>query len=156
METLKFLAVNDAGCQQLCYSRDEFLAMTALDIPAAERGSSVSDKLGPRWPRPPMNHRVSGATQKDGHVVRCRSRVARVQLDGRPARLVAGAGISARVRAERQLRESEDALSRLFEGNPHAGRVMERGNAGNFSREPATTSENMDIRVKSLAGADRH
>jgi len=101
-QTLRFLAVNDAAVRLYGYTREEFLAMTALDID--KEISAVS--------RGVFHHRKKGGEPVDvdgvGHLVSWR---------GRPARLVFISDITERQRTQQALerlnRELEHSHERL-------------------------------------------
>ncbi|MFN7087920.1 MAG: PAS domain S-box protein [Burkholderiales bacterium] len=116
-ETLRFLAVNDATVETYGYSRAEFLAMTALDIRPAEdiaRFRRLVSTLDPKLNQSGIwRHR-----KKDGTVFEAEVVSHGFEFEGRPARLVLAQDISAKVRAEQELRESEQRYRYLFESSP--------------------------------------
>lgn len=122
--TLTFLAVNDTAVRNYGYSREEFLTMTARDIRPPEevpRLERLMPTLGPT-----LN--LSGVwrhRKKDGTVFEVEIISHGFDLNGRPARLVQAQDISVRLRAERELRESEERYRSLFEGNPLPVWVMD-------------------------------
>lgn len=122
--TLTFLAVNDAVVRNYGYSREEFLAMTARDIRPPEevpRLERLMPTLGPT-----LN--LSGVwrhRKKDGTVFEVDVISHGFDFNGRPARLVQAQDVSVRLRAERELRESEERYRGLFEGNPLPVWVMD-------------------------------
>ena len=118
LNTLRFVAVNDAAVAQYGYSRDELLALRATDIrPPEERlrlqmtlhtldemqrdgdGSSVNAGL---W-----RHRRKDGTQFEVEVF-----TVVIAYEGRPARLTTVIDVSARRRAEQALAESQEQLRR--------------------------------------------
>jgi two-component system, cell cycle sensor histidine kinase and response regulator CckA len=126
VETLAFLAVNDAAIRHYGYSREEFLSMSIMDIrppddtpglvPAGERGS-------PRGEVALTQHQ-----RKDGSIVEMEIVSHELELDGRRARLVLATDISERTRVRAALHQSEeqlrnvqrmDAVGRLASGVAH-------------------------------------
>ena len=124
VETLEFLAVNDAAVRHYGYSRAEFLGMTIMDVRPAEEP-----------PGPPIGHQ-SGRPEaaftrhqrKDGAVVDMELVSHELELDGRRARLVLATDISERTRtraalhySQEQLRQAQrlDAVGRLAAGIAH-------------------------------------
>ena len=128
-ETLAFLAVNDAAASHYGYSRDEFLALTIRDIRPAEeipRIEQLVSTLDPKLNQSGVwRHRKKDGTVFDAEIVSHG-----FDFNGRPARLVQAQDISARARAERQSRESEERYRNLFEGNPFPVWVMDEETLG--------------------------
>jgi PAS domain S-box-containing protein len=124
VETLEFLAVNDAAVRHYGYSREEFLGMTIMDIRPAEEP-----------PGPPIGHPSSRPEaaftrhqRKDDSVIDMELVSHELELDGRRARLVLATDISERMRtraalhhAQEQLRQAQrlDAVGRLAAGIAH-------------------------------------
>lgn len=116
-ETLEFLGVNDATLQTYGYSRREFLAMNSRDIRPQEevpRFERLVASLDPKFNQSDSwRHK-----KKDGTLFEVEITSHGFRFEGRPARLVLAQDVSARVRAERQLRESEERYRSLFESSP--------------------------------------
>ncbi len=121
-ETLGFLAVNDAAVRQYGWSRDEFLAMSVLDIRPPEDGPRLAalaaglkdgDWYGPPniWP-----HR-----RKDGSALDAEVSAHALPLDGRPAVLVLAFDVTERRRLEEHLRQAQrlDAVGQMAGGVAH-------------------------------------
>ncbi len=124
VETLEFLAVNDAAVRHYGYSRDEFLRMTIMDVRPAEEPAG-----------PPIGHQTSRPEaaftrheRKDGTVIDMELVSHELELDGRRARLVLATDISERTRtraalhhSQEQLRQAQrlDAVGRLAAGIAH-------------------------------------
>jgi light-regulated signal transduction histidine kinase (bacteriophytochrome) len=120
-DTLRFLEVNDAAVRAYGYSREEFLAMTVRDVRPAEDLEQ---------------HRL-----KDGRLIDVESRTHTLQLAGRPAVLVVALDVTARTRAEQELRGATEALER---------RVAERTaelEAANRDLEAFSYSVSHDLRA---------
>lgn len=116
LETLKFLAVNDSAIDRYGYTREEFLAMTILDIRPPEDVEALSaylssanaglDRAG-EW-----RHR-----KKDGTVITVEITSHRLDFGGRPAEFVLANDITERKRAENALLESEDRYRDLVDNS---------------------------------------
>jgi PAS domain S-box-containing protein len=124
VETLDFLAVNDAAVRFYGYSRAEFLGMSIMDIRPEEEP-----------PGPPIGHQsvrpetaFTRHQRKDGSVADVELVSHELELDGRRARLVLATDISDRTRtraallhSQEQLRQAQrlDAVGRLAAGIAH-------------------------------------
>lgn len=130
LETLRFLAVNEAAVAHYGYSADEFLGMTIKDIRPPEdvpellqRVGRSADGLGRSgiW-----RHRL-----KDGRLIQAEISTYTISIDGRPARLVLATDVTQRLAAEELLRASEANLARAqriaqlgsWELDPASGRL---------------------------------
>jgi PAS domain S-box-containing protein len=114
LETLAFLAVNEAAIDKYGYSRDEFLSMTIADIrppedvPALlENVAHVTEGLdhAGQW-----QHR-----RKDGSLIVVEITSHTLTFAGRPAELVMAHDITARTQAEESLQASEARFRLLAE-----------------------------------------
>ena len=124
VETLEFLAVNDATVRHYGYSRKELLGMTIMDVRPAEE-----------LPGPPIGHQTSRPEaaftrhqRKDGTIIEMELVSHELDLDGRRSRLVQATDISERTRTraalhhtQEQLRQAQrlDAVGRLAAGIAH-------------------------------------
>ncbi|HEX8152580.1 MAG TPA: PAS domain S-box protein, partial [Thermoanaerobaculia bacterium] len=113
IETLQFTAVNDAAVRYYGWSRDEFLRMKILDVRPEEDVPLVlellptlSERRGPV----PFRHK-----KKDGTVIDVEITSFEFTSGGRRSRHVIAQDVTARKRAEVQLRDSEERLRELFE-----------------------------------------
>ena len=109
LETLSFLAVNEAAVRHYGYSREEFLGMTLKDIRPPEDVAALTKTVGElknginysgRW-----RHR-----KKDGRLITVEITSHTLHFAGRRAQLVLANDITERERAEEALRLSEDRL----------------------------------------------
>jgi PAS domain S-box-containing protein len=116
-ETDRFLAVNDAAVRLYGYTREEFLGMTGPDIrPPEDRAAYLEFsrqrearlKTVRRW-----RHR-----KKDGVLIEVEVTVHSFTYQGRFARLALIGDITERLRAERELHESEERYRRVIEMSP--------------------------------------
>lgn len=126
VDTLQFLAVNDAAVHSYGYSAEEFLRMKSTDLLPEEdaarmqgrlvNGSRGVDEVGV-W-----RHR-----KKDGSIVDAQITSHAMYFDGSRARVEIVQDVTERLRTERSLQRSEDRLRRLFEDTP-VGIVVADGN----------------------------
>jgi PAS domain S-box-containing protein len=111
LETLRFLAVNDAAIEHYGYSRAQFLAMTIRDIRPPEDLPRLRDALSLQ----DSDTRRSGLwrhVRHDGSIIRVEVRSHRVDFGGRAARLVLATDVTARLDAEERVRAQLDELVR--------------------------------------------
>jgi PAS domain S-box-containing protein len=116
LETLRFLAVNDAAIRRYGYSRTEFLAMTIMDIRPPEdvplltkyrsAGNSEIEQAG-EW-----RHQ-----KKDGTIINVEITASRLNFAGRAAEFVSANDITERKKAETALRMSEDRYRDLVDNS---------------------------------------
>lgn len=123
LETLSFLAVNDAAVHKYGYSREEFLAMTIKDIRPPEdvpallenmsRGAEGLDAAGV-W-----RHR-----KKDGTVMYVEITSHTLNFAGKRAKLVLGMDVTERKQAEEALKQTTQTLQSLIQASPLAITVV--------------------------------
>ena len=104
--TLQIVDVNQSATDAYGYTRDEFVARTVLDLrPEEERETfrRIVEAAGGRRTTNLVRHR-----RKGGEVIDVEVTGHPVELDGRELRLAVGVDVSARLRNERALRESEE------------------------------------------------
>lgn len=125
LDTLGFLAVNDAAVRHYGYSREEFCAMTVRDILAPEdvprlfetvSRATESIDLSGRW-----KHK-----KKDGAVIDVETTAFTLMFAGRSAALLQANDITRRKRAEEALRDSEQKYRSLFEESRDAILITNR------------------------------
>jgi two-component system, cell cycle sensor histidine kinase and response regulator CckA len=125
VETLEFLAVNDAAVRHYGYSREEFLSMTIMDVRPAEDEPDVP------MATPSARQHDAAFTRhqrKDGTVIDVEIVSQELEMDGRRARLVMLTDITDRARTRAALHHSQeelrhaqrlDAVGRLAGGVAH-------------------------------------
>lgn len=103
IQSLRFLAVNAAAIQRYGYSRDEFLAMTILQLRPSEEAAavqdSVDDQAEPRDSAPIWWHMT-----RDRRRIHARVYSSSIRFNGRDARLVLAEDVSERVAYEADLK----------------------------------------------------
>ena len=116
VETLRFLAVNDAAVRRYGYSRAEFLAMTIMDIRSPEDAKLLADHLAKRQDE--VDHAGQWRhRKKDGSVINVEITASRLSFGGRPAEFVLANDITERLKAETALRISEDRYRDLVDNS---------------------------------------
>ena len=116
--TLCFVEVNQAASRRYGFSRAEFLAMTILEIRPPEDAPALLEFL-----EQPLDRRNARAgtwrhRAKDGGVFEVETTANRLAFEDRDAMLVVAREISARRRAEQELRRAEEAYRALFDDAP--------------------------------------
>ncbi len=117
VETLRFLAVNDAAVRHYGYSRDEFLAMRVLDVREDMEKLVYDLEVAPVGPHDlVVVHRMKDGTTFEAHVTSHP-----LYIGGRAARLVVAQDVTATRRLEAQLRQAQkvEAIGSLAGGVAH-------------------------------------
>ncbi len=116
LETLRFLAVNDAAVRHYGYSRAELLEMTIKDIRPAEDVQLLCDYLAAG--NPELDHAGEWRHQrKDRTIINVEITSNRLNFAGRPAEFVLAHDITERKKAETALRDSEDRYRDLVDNS---------------------------------------
>lgn len=110
LETRRFLAVNNAAVERYGYSRDEFLAMSIMDIRAPADAQALASYLPDYRDRPFGEAGIWRHRYKDGTVIHAQITTHRLVFQGRPARLIMSQDVTARVMADSRLRRAEALL----------------------------------------------
>ncbi len=118
LETLAFLAVNEATVVKYGYSREEFLQMTILDIRPAEEHQRLLENVAA------VTTGLDEAgiwrhLKKDGSVMDAEVTSHTIEFYGRRAEIVLSHDITERIQAERKLRASEQRLRSLLQSESH-------------------------------------
>ncbi|HEX9615579.1 MAG TPA: PAS domain S-box protein, partial [Bacteroidota bacterium] len=107
LQTLSFLAVNNAATEQYGYSGGEFLSMTIKDIRPEEDIPALLQDLSK--PAPAFERgQVWRHRKKNGEIIDVEISSHGLSFDGRPARLVLANNVTERRKAEKALRSSEE------------------------------------------------
>ena len=115
--TLQILAVNEAAVRSYGYSREEFLALSILDVRPPEEHGELRARLADIHARPAENHeRPSRHRTRDGRILDVMVTSCPLDFPDGPARLVTAQDVTERLRLEadraRRLREAEEQADR--------------------------------------------
>ncbi|MBL0927830.1 MAG: PAS domain S-box protein [Phycisphaerales bacterium] len=105
-ETLRFLAVNDAAVRAYGYSREEFLAMTIMDIRSPEEAARLRRELGASGAGPERSGGWRHRT-REGREIEVEVWASDLEYQGRPGRLALAIDVTDRSRTIAALRVSE-------------------------------------------------
>jgi len=111
LETLRILDVNEVACVKYGYTRDEFLAMSILDIRPKEDAAAVMASVR-ETPPDVFNSGVWRHRLRDGTLIDVEVTSHEMIYMGRATRFVCPIDVTERVRAEKKLRRREAALRR--------------------------------------------
>jgi len=117
LETLRFLAVNDAAVYYYGYSREEFLSMTIKNIRPPDEIPWMLDKVKGA----DAGLTYSGQCQhrkKDGTIIDVEITSHQIAFAASHARLVMASDITTRIEVERELRSSEERFFKAFNASP--------------------------------------
>lgn len=126
IETLAFLAVNDAAVEDYGYSRDQFLAMTIRDIRPAEEAPAflatemvTSDK--------PHAAGVWHHRKQNGDIILAAIYASVIQFEGHVAHLSIAIDITDQRKAEETIRASESQLRAIIDNEPECVKTVSAG-----------------------------
>ena len=114
METLVFLAVNDAAVSHYGYSREEFLGMTVMDIRPPDDVPALLAYLS-STPSGLVEAGEWRHRKKDGTIIDVKITASRLHLDGRRVTVASMQDITERKRAEEAMRFSTQQFASAFE-----------------------------------------
>src|SRR6185436_2019065 len=117
LETLEFLAVNEAAVRSYGYSREEFAGMTVKDIQPSEDMPAVADHIR-RIPLRPPNTEQWRHKKKDGTIIDVEVVWQELVYRDRRAMLVLAKDITQRKLARAALRESEARFRMMADTAP--------------------------------------
>lgn len=126
LQSLAFLAVNQAAVEHYGYSREEFLRMTIMDIRPFEDLPALLESVSKTVP----GIETAGAwkhRKKNGTLIDVEITSHDLAWAGHSARLVSVEDITGRKRTEEDLRKSEESYRLLVEQSPDAIVVHRRG-----------------------------
>lgn len=115
-ETLQYLDVNDAAVSASGYSREEFLQMRVVDVVQPGVAPLVAARVQAIRPQS-LERSEARYRLKDGRYVDVESDFRVLEFRGRKVVLSVSQDVTARKRAERALRESEDRYRDLVESS---------------------------------------
>jgi two-component system sensor histidine kinase/response regulator len=152
LETLSFLAVNEAAIHHYGYSRDEFLAMTIRDIRPPEDIPILLDAISQVDGESELMASSWRHCRKDGTIIDVEITSHTLDFSGRRAELVLATDITERKRAEQAVRESEARYKTLFEAATDAIMILdtEGGGAGRIVAANRAAAETTGYTVDEL------
>ena len=115
LQTLAFLAVNDAAVAHYGYSRDEFLAMIITDIRPPEDVPRLLQWIALVEKQDIREAGVWRHRRKDGALIDVEITSHMLEFGGRRAQIVLANDVTERLHAERKLRDSEERYRALTE-----------------------------------------
>jgi PAS domain S-box-containing protein len=151
VDTLGFLAVNDAAVRFYGHSRQEFLEMSIMDLRPPD--DMPGTPHGVDWNPHREGVALSQHQRKDGSTVDVELVSHALELDGRPARLVLATDVTDRARARAALHQSEERL-RHAQRMDTVGRLAS-GVAHDFNNVLTTIRGFSDMLLNRLADDDQ-
>jgi len=115
IETLAFLAVNEAAVYHYGYSREEFLALTIVDIRPPEDVPAFRAALAEAAAGFGAAANIWRHTKKDGSIIDVETTHNLLDFAGRPARLVVANDVTKRRQAEEALHQSHSQLQNILD-----------------------------------------
>jgi two-component system cell cycle sensor histidine kinase/response regulator CckA len=112
VDDYRFLAVNDSACATYGYTRDEFLAMTILDIRPPEEHARVKAAVGGRAP---AHGAIFRHRTKSGERIEAEITSQWVRWSGHRARLTLARDVTAQIKTRERLARNEEQLRLVLE-----------------------------------------
>lgn len=114
IETLAFLAVNNAAIAHYGYERDEFLSMTIKDIRPSEDVASLLQQL--KHLKSELSpHGIWRHRKKDGTIIKVEVSCHSLTFLGKRAAVVSAHDVTKRIQTEEALRQAEAKYRSIFE-----------------------------------------
>ena len=118
LDSLAFVAVNDAAVRKYGYTRTEFLAMDIMGIRPTDEAERLRAALPKYEDGKETNAQVWRHRLKDGTIIHVEVASRALRIEGRRCLLVVPFDITERLTTEQALRESETRYRELFEKAP--------------------------------------
>jgi len=152
IETLRFLAVNEAAIAHYGYSREEFLGLTIKEIRPPEDVEALLQDLARRQ----SGFELGGERRhrkRDGTLINVDITSHQLKFSGRPAELVLVNDITKRKRAEEQLLRTNEELALMTQQLWQASKLVTMGElAASIAHELNNPLATICLRAESLAG----
>lgn len=111
IETLQFLLVNDAACDNYGYTREEFLSMTIRDIRPVEDIPILEETLNNTFIKGQDERaRVLRHLKKNGEIIYVKIKAKFITFEERKVRLVTSVDVTAEIETRNKLTESNSKL----------------------------------------------
>src|SRR5438477_6610602 len=150
LETLKFLAVNQAAIKHYGFGREEFLKMTLKDVRPAEEVPTLMEAVK-NYAKGLSRSRIWKHRKKTGEVIDVEITAHPIDFDGRPAELVLANDVTDRLRAQEALRAKSDELAAATQQLWQASKLATMGElAASIAHELNNPLGTIALRVEAL------